>query len=96
MTSFVITVPPDNTLQEAAAILIKNDIHGVPVVNDKSQILGIITLRDIMRAFLTVATLNKEGYQLAFMVEDKPGSISTEIVKVIHDYGGHCEYSYFL
>lgn len=88
MTSPVITVPPDNTLQETAEILIRNDISGVPVIDDKGQIVGIITQRDILHALLSVTTMDKTGYQFAFKVKDRPGAVSDELIKVIHDHDG--------
>jgi CBS-domain-containing membrane protein len=88
MTFPVITVPPDHTLQETAEILTKNDISGVPVVDDKGHIMGIITQRDILRALLSVISMDKTGYQFAFKIKDRPGRISDELIKVVHDHGG--------
>jgi len=88
MTFPVITVPLDNTLQETAEILTKNDISGVPVVDDKGQVAGIITQRDILRALLSVITMDNKGYQFAFKVKDRLGAVSNDLVKVIHDHGG--------
>jgi len=88
MTSPVITVPPDHTLQETIEILIKNDISGVLVIDDKGQVVGIITQRDILRAFLSVVTMDKTGYQFALKVKDQPGMVSDELIKVIHDHEG--------
>ena len=88
MTFPVITVPPDHTLQETAEILTKNDISGVPVIDDKGQVVGIITQRDILRALLSVITMDNTGYQFAFKVKDRPGAVSDELIKVVHDHGG--------
>lgn len=43
MVSPVISVSEDTTLEEVAKIMIKNRIGCIPVVDDKSELLGIIT-----------------------------------------------------
>lgn len=45
MTSKVITIPPDSTLEDAAKLMIKNDIGGV-VVAKGAEPIGIITEKD--------------------------------------------------
>ena len=43
MTKEVITVPPDFTIEEAAEVLMNQDISGAPVVNEQGGMEGIIT-----------------------------------------------------
>jgi CBS domain-containing protein len=47
MTSEVVTVSPDNTLEEAADVMVKNKIKKLPVI-DKGRLLGIITATDLI------------------------------------------------
>ncbi len=42
----LITVPANATIQEASRILVKNNLHGAPVI-DKNEIVGIVTFTDI-------------------------------------------------
>ena len=49
MTTDVITVKKDTSLQDLAAILYKNHINGVPVVDDDGLLLGIICESDLIR-----------------------------------------------
>jgi CBS domain-containing protein len=51
MTNRVLTVPPDMTLREAAAIITKHRIHRVVVADndDLCNPLGMLSLSDIMR-----------------------------------------------
>jgi len=46
MTKEVITVKKDTSLKEAAGLLAKFRIHGLPVVDDEKKVLGIITESD--------------------------------------------------
>jgi CBS-domain-containing membrane protein len=48
MTKDVITVRPDATTEELARLLVKHDISGVPVVDDKGMLKGIVTENDLI------------------------------------------------
>ena len=49
MSTDVITVKKDTSLKDLAAILYKNHINGVPVVDDDGLLLGIICESDLIR-----------------------------------------------
>ncbi|MGB3640630.1 MAG: CBS domain-containing protein [Rivularia sp. (in: cyanobacteria)] len=44
-----ITISPDKLLREAAKIMRDRKIHRLPVVDDSEQIIGILSLSDIIR-----------------------------------------------
>ncbi|MFH1239346.1 MAG: CBS domain-containing protein [bacterium] len=48
MTTKVLTVSPDMGIPEVAQFLLKNDISGAPVVDDKNKLIGIITEDDLI------------------------------------------------
>ncbi len=48
MTKDVITVKPDTSIEELSAILVKNGISGVPVVDDAGALFGIATENDLI------------------------------------------------
>ena len=88
MSKNPITVPPDFTLEEAAALLLHHKISGAPVVEDNGgRLVGTIGQRDIYRALLSLTGFEKRGLQLAFNVEDRPGTIK-QLTDVIRKYGG--------
>jgi acetoin utilization protein AcuB len=86
MSKNPITVPSDYTIEETAAVLLKNNISGVPVL-EGDQIVGVITQRDLFRALISLSGLEKRGVQFAFQVEDKTGTIK-EVTDLIRNYGG--------
>ncbi len=45
----VITVPPATPVGELASLLDRAGITGAPVVDDEGKLLGIVTVRDVMR-----------------------------------------------
>ena len=49
MSNYVITAKPDMLVSEAAEILKKNGIRGLPVVNNKEELVGIIAAMDILQ-----------------------------------------------
>lgn len=49
MTTNVITVKKETPLSELAEILTKNNINGVPVVDDEGLLIGIICESDLIR-----------------------------------------------
>ncbi|RZV48893.1 MAG: CBS domain-containing protein, partial [Sphingomonadaceae bacterium] len=48
MSSPAITVTRETTVQEAMSLMTENHVTGLPVVNSKSQCVGIITAADIL------------------------------------------------
>ena len=49
MTKKVITVTPNSKVSEIAEILSKNGIKGMPVLDNNSRIVGIVTLTDVLQ-----------------------------------------------
>lgn len=48
MTRAVRTVTPDTDLHEVAAVMCLNRLSGLPVVNEKDEIVGFVAERDIL------------------------------------------------
>ena len=87
MTRDVVTVHQDLTVEEAADLMLARKISGAPVVDDQGRLCGVITQTDLFKATLYITGLKKQGFHLAFVLEDTPGSIM-EIVNVIREFGG--------
>ncbi len=51
MTESLITIFSDATPRELAVLMIENNISGLPVVNAKNDVIGIVTKWDIIRYF---------------------------------------------
>lgn len=49
MTTKVATLDPDQHLGAVADVLTRHLFHAVPIVNDKKELLGIVTSTDIIR-----------------------------------------------
>lgn len=69
MTENPLTVGPNTVLEEAAQIMLKQHIGGLPVV-DSGQLVGIITASDVMHAFLDMMGASNGGsVRLDFRLE---------------------------
>lgn len=62
MTHEPLTIRPEATVGEAAQVMLKNKVSGLPVVNDSGNLVGIITESDIFRlvAHDWIRTTNNE------------------------------------
>ena len=58
MTRNVITVSPEQTIEEAAAVFLKNNISCLPVMGQSNTLVGIVTKIDVLRCLIgtTVAS----------------------------------------
>ena len=82
MTTEVITVTEETTIQELAAILYRNHINGVPVVDDEGALIGIICESDLIRKdkklhIPTVVAL----FDAVFYLE-RPGKFKEEFTRI--------------
>ena len=77
MQKNVITVTDTTTIEEAALIMAREKIGGMPVLSEIGKVVGIISSTDIFRAFVTIMGLVASGVGIAFLldmvVRDVPG-----------------------
>ncbi len=52
MTPDVITVTPDTSLAETARLMLEHKISGLPVVDAKGRVVGVVTESDIFRVLV--------------------------------------------
>jgi CBS domain-containing protein len=48
MTKEVITVKPESSIEELSSLLVRNEISGVPVIDEKGTLYGIVTENDLI------------------------------------------------
>jgi len=82
MTKQVLVVAPDDTIEEAALMMRKNKIGGLPVM-ENNNLVGIITESDIFDALIDVMGFKDGGIRIALALEDKPGTLlkALELIK---------------
>jgi len=87
MSEKLFTIGPSATVEEAAQILLKRQIGGLPVV-EKNALIGVITTNDIMKAFLDVMGASAEGSaRVDFILEGEERGL-TEASRIVSREGG--------
>jgi CBS domain-containing protein len=81
MTRPVITIAPDATILEAANIMLRQHVSGLPVVDAAGKLVGIVSEGDFVRRS-EIGTQRKHGRWLKFLLG--AGTAATDYV---HEYG---------
>ncbi len=87
MTRNLVFARPDETVEFAAILMLENKISSLPVLDDKEDLVGIITQTDIFKVLINITGVYTGGIQFAFSLEDRPGSIK-EVADVIRASDG--------
>jgi acetoin utilization protein AcuB len=75
MTRNPVTISPMNTLEDAIMMMHKMRKGAFPVVDNEGKLKGIISTRDLIRAFINVLGIENPGTLLCIEVEDKLGQM---------------------
>ena len=77
MTESPVTVGPNSTLEEAARLLLKHKINGLPVT-ENGRLAGMITSSDIMKAFLdSMGAMEEATVRIDLLMEDDRHTLAT-------------------
>ena len=87
MQTNVITVGEDATIEEAALIMYRNKVGGLPVISEVGAVVGIITATDILKTFVDVMGLPRGNKtRVTLSIENKIGTVAA-ITKIFADNG---------
>lgn len=75
MTRKLITVSPTDTIQDALLIIQQHRVGALPVVDEDHRLKGIISVRDLLRAFINVLGIGEPGTLVGILVEEKIGQL---------------------
>ena len=78
MTSFVVTVRPDATIEHAAQLMLQYRISGLPVTDSDGAVLGIVTESDLLRRAET-GTEKRRARWVSLLIG--PGRLAQEYVR---------------
>lgn len=88
MTKDVITVGPETYIEDAARIMVDNNIGGLPVCLDDGLLTGIVTESDIFKKFVELFGTRKKGVRLTAVLPERKGEIA-DISSAIAKAGGN-------
>jgi acetoin utilization protein AcuB len=86
MTRKVFTIPPSYTIQDALLMIQNSKVGALPVVDEDGRLQGILSVRDLLRAFINVLGIGQPGTLLCILVEEKVGQLK-KIVDAITEMG---------
>ncbi len=82
MTKDPISISPTYTIQDALLLIQNSKVGALPVVDDDRCLKGIISVRDLLRAFINVLGIGEPGTLLCILVEERVGQLK-QIVDAI-------------
>lgn len=71
------TISQEAYIEQAAKILRESRIGGMPVLDDKGKLVGIITQTDIFDAFLEMFSINQRGSRINIRLENVAAELVT-------------------
>jgi len=80
------TIRRENSLEDAARLVYEKNIGCLPVVED-GQVMGILTVNDILKAFIDIMGVLKAGSRIDVILKHVHGSFD-EVVHLIEAKGG--------
>ena len=86
MTRKVITVTEDTPLEDAARIMVDNQISGLPVLRGK-EVVGIVTETTLFSIFLELLGARTAGIRVTVSVADTPGELA-RLTKAVFEANG--------
>jgi len=75
MTRDPISISPTYTIQDALLMIQNSRVGALPVVDDEGKLSGILSVRDLLRAFINVLGIGEPGTLLCILVKEKVGQL---------------------
>ena len=86
MSTDVHTIKAHHTIQDALLLVQQLRVGALPVVDQQGKLKGIISVRDLLRAFINVLGFGTPGTLLGVLVEERVGQLK-KIVDAITEEG---------
>jgi len=75
MSKNVVTINKDTTVEEAARMMVDQDLSCLPVL-EGDKLIGIVSKSDMFKILLELFGARHFGIRVSFVVDDKPGTIA--------------------
>lgn len=75
MTRNPVSMNGDDSVEQAALLMVGSHFGGLPIVDDANRLEGIITDSDIFKVFINITGAMSGGLQLAFKLSLETGSL---------------------
>ncbi len=82
MSKETLTISGFYTLQDTLLVMGKKKVGALPVINEDGMLEGIMSTRDLLRAFVNIMGIGEPGTLLCILVQERPGQMK-KIVDII-------------
>ena len=86
MVEAPISVTPDTSVEEAARLVHEHRIGGMPVLEGE-KLVGVITVNDLLSAFIIMLGLLRSSSRLDLLLDTKPETLD-KVSRLIKTHGG--------
>jgi len=86
MTKNPVTVTPANTLEDAILLMQKMRVGAFPVVDREGKLRGMLSIRDLVRAFVNVLGLEEPGTLLCIKVQERVGEMKKIVDAITEEH----------
>ncbi|PHR30593.1 MAG: CBS domain-containing protein [Desulfotalea sp.] len=84
MTKNPLTIFPYYTLQDTLLVMQKKKVGALPVVDEDGYLKGILSTRDLLKAFVNVLNIDEPGTLLCIVVQEEAGQMK-KIIDIISE-----------
>lgn len=82
MTANPLTIYAYYTIQDSLLVMQKKKVGALPVIDQDGYLKGLLSVRDLLRAFVNVLNIDEPGCLLCIIVKEKQGQMK-KIVDII-------------
>lgn len=75
MTKDPVTISGAHTIQDALLMIQETNVGAFPVVDDQNRLIGILSVRDLLKAFTNIMGIGEPGTLLCILVDEKVGQM---------------------
>jgi len=86
MTKNPVSLSPLDTLQDALILLQKKRFGAFPVIDEQKKLIGIVSVRDLLREFINVLGLEEPGTLLCIIAENKLGQMKKIVDAITEEH----------
>lgn len=86
MVAKVLTVNEETPIEDAARMMVDNQISSLPVMRS-NELVGIITKSDLFRIMFEMLGARKPGVRFSVLLPNQPGQIA-QLTQAIYEQGG--------
>ena len=87
MSTDLVTVTEDTPIEEAAKVLVDNNIGWLPVLRD-GKLVGIITESDLFKVFLEMFASREKGVRMTLVIPEERGELA-KLAGAVSAVGGN-------